>query len=186
MNILETLLNAQGGGAVQQMGQQLGLTPAQTTTALSALLPALATGFQRNIQSPGGTESLASALETGHHQRYLENPAMLNDPTSMADGNGILSHIFGGKEVSRQVASRAAQQTGIGEGVLKQMLPMAAALLMGSMARQSNQVPSAAAAGGPGSMDFMSMLTPLLDQNRDGSLMDDVTGMVGRFFGGNR
>jgi hypothetical protein len=75
-------------------------------------------------------------------------------------------------------------QTGIGEGVLKQMLPLVAALMMGSMARQSRQAPAATGTSGSGTgTDFMSMLTPLLDQNRDGSLMDDVTGMLGRFFG---
>ena len=32
----------------------------------------------------------------------------------------------------------------------------------------------------------MSMLTTLLNQNRDGSMMDDVVGMLGRFFSGSR
>jgi hypothetical protein len=29
----------------------------------------------------------------------------------------------------------------------------------------------------------MDMLSPLLDRNRDGSIVDDVTGMLGRFLG---
>jgi len=29
------------------------------------------------------------------------------------------------------------------------------------------------------------MLTPLMDANRDGSMLDDVTGMLGRFFRGS-
>jgi len=48
MNILETILAAQNGGAVKQMGQQLGLGDDQASSVLSALVPALAAGFQRN------------------------------------------------------------------------------------------------------------------------------------------
>ena len=62
MNILDAILNAQNGAAVSQLGSQVGLSPDQTTAALSALVPALAAGFQRNMQSAGGLESLTSAL----------------------------------------------------------------------------------------------------------------------------
>lgn len=37
-----------------------------------------------------------------------------------------------------------------------------------------------AALGGSGG-GIAAMLAPLLDQNRDGSIMDDVTSMIGRF-----
>jgi hypothetical protein len=181
MNILETVLSAEDGGPVRQISQQFGLTEQQTASALSALLPALATGFQRNLQSEGGVASLASALGSGRHQRYLEDPSVLGDASTTIDGNGILSHILGSKEVSRQVASRAAQQTGISDGVLKQLLPIAAAMMMGTMSRQSRQ--ANLSQGAPGGADLMSMLTPLLDRNQNGSLMDDVSGMLGRFLG---
>jgi hypothetical protein len=58
MNILDAIVNAQDGAAVRQLGSQVGLAPDQATAALSALMPALAGGFQRNIQSQGGLESL--------------------------------------------------------------------------------------------------------------------------------
>jgi hypothetical protein len=61
---------------------------------------------------------------------------------------------------------------------------MMRAMMMRTMSRQSRQGSLAGAAGGS---DLMSMLTPLLDfgvgQNRNGSLVDDVTGMLGRFLG---
>jgi hypothetical protein len=50
MNILEAILNSQDGAAVRQLSSQFGLGEAQTTSALSALVPALASGFQRNLQ----------------------------------------------------------------------------------------------------------------------------------------
>jgi hypothetical protein len=182
MNILDTILNAQNGGTVRQIGQMVGLEKEQTTTALAALLPALAAGFQRNIQGAGGVGALTAALAQGNHGRYLETPSTLGEASSIADGNGILSHVFGSKDVSRQVAARASTQTGIDPVILKKMLPIAAALMMGTLARQTQGGGSASAAPATGSADFLSMLTPLMDANRDGSMLDDVTGMLGRFF----
>ena len=48
MNILDALLNAQGGGAVKPLGQQFGLEGDQATAAPSALVPAPAAGPARN------------------------------------------------------------------------------------------------------------------------------------------
>jgi hypothetical protein len=175
MNILESLLNSGDDGAVRQLGAQFGLPPDQTQSALAALLPALMAGVQNNTSREGGLDSLVAALTGGRHAQYVENPATLSDPSTTAEGNGILGHIFGSKDVSRQVAQRAAAQTGIDAGILKQMLPVIAALAMGAMARQTR---SAGASGG----GLASMLGPMLDQNRDGSVADDLLGMAGKLF----
>lgn len=181
MNMLETILGAQNGGAVRQIGSQLGLPEDQTTAALSALVPALAAGFQRNAESGGGLSSLLNALAGGGHARYVEDPATLSQPGTIEDGNGILGHVFGSKDVSRQVAMKAAAQTGIGADVLKRMLPMAAALMMGTLARQSSPsagVSTLASGATPGG-GLMALLSATLDRNRDGSMLDDVIGMLG-------
>jgi hypothetical protein len=179
MNILDVVMNSGNGAAVRQLGSQFGLNEAQTASALQALLPALAGGVQRNAQTPDGVAGLASALSSGRHQRYLEQPESLTDPGTVDDGNGILGHILGSKDVSREVASRASTQTGIGADVLKRMLPLAAAMLMGGLAQRNTQggSPLGAQTGGGG---LMGMLSGLLDQNRDGSVVDDITGMMGR------
>src|SRR6476620_8802548 len=104
MNILDAIVNAQDGAAVQQLGSQVGLAPDQVTAALSALMPALAGGFQRNIQSQGGLESLVAALSSGNHGQYIDNPASLADQSAVADGNSILGHLLGSKDASREVA----------------------------------------------------------------------------------
>jgi len=186
MNILDMILQSQGGGAVQQLGNQFGLPPGQAESALSALLPMVAAGLQRNMGSQGGLDSLIGALAGGTHERYLEDPGVLADAASTQDGNGILGHIFGSKDVSRQVAQRASQQTGIDVGILKKMLPLVAALVMGGLSKQRSGLPlpggpSIGGLGGGGGL--LDMLTPVLDSNRDGSALDDILGMAGRFLG---
>jgi hypothetical protein len=179
MDMLEAILGAQNGGAAQQLGRQFGLNDSQVSSALSALVPALAAGFQKEMSSSSGLDGLLSALGGGQHQRYVEDSGALNRPDTIADGNGILGHVFGSKDVSRQVATRAAAQTGIGEGVLKSMLPVVAAMMMGTMSRQVTR--SGETGVRPRGEALLGMLTPVLDSNRDGSIVDDVVGLIGRF-----
>ncbi len=183
MNILDSIMNAGNGAAVRQIGSQLGLDETQTASALSALVPALSAGLQRNVQTQDGLAGLLGALSGGNHQRYIDNPAVLGDAATVADGNGILGHVFGSKDVSRQVAARAGAQTGLGADVIKQMLPLVATLVMGAMSRQTATRGAASLTGGAGSGGLLDMLGGVLDRNRDGSALDDIGGLLTRTFG---
>jgi hypothetical protein len=183
MNILDTIMSAGNGAAVRQLGSQFGLNEAQTASAVSALAPALSAGLRRNMQSPDGLSGLLAALSGGSHQQYIDNPAVLADAGSVAEGNGILGHVLGSKEVSRQVAAQAGAQTGIAPDVLKRMLPLVATLVMGAMSRQAAAGGGASTAAAAGAGGLLDMLGGALDRNRDGSALDDITGMIGRTFG---
>ena len=182
MNLLEMLMSAGGNAAVGQLGSRFGLDENQTMAALQLLVPALGGGLQRNISAEGGLDGLLGALSGGNHSQYLDNPELLGSEETTTEGNGILGHLLGSKEASREVAAQASAQTGIGADVLKQMLPVVATMVMGSLSKQSS------AAGFLGGQDapaqpegLLGMLTPLLDSNRDGSVADDVLGMIGRY-----
>ena len=77
-------------------------------------------------------------------------PSTLGDAGTITDGNSILGHIFGSKDVSRQVASQVSAQTGIGESALKAMLPIVAAMMMGSMSKRVAQPGGMPLGGGGG------------------------------------
>ena len=183
MNILDSIMNAGNGAAVRQIGAQVGLDDAQTASALSALVPALSVGLRQQLQTQDGLSGLVGALSGGNHQRYIENPAVLGEPETVADGNGILGHVLGSKDVSREVATRAAAQTGLGPEVMKRMLPLVATLVMGAMSRQAGTGGGAALAGAGGAGGLLAMLGGALDQNRDGSAFDDISGMISRTLG---
>jgi hypothetical protein len=179
VDLLQTVLNAQNGDAVAELGRTFGLDQGQTTAAVGQLLPALAAGLTRNTAQPGGLDGLLAALAGGTHARYLDDPSTMTDAATIQDGNGILGHILGSKDVSRQVAAQASARTGIGADVLKKMLPMVAALAMGALSKQTAGArQGGAAAVQPG---LLGMLAPLLDSNKDGSVADDVMGMMGKF-----
>jgi len=137
MNLLEAILGAQNGASAQHAGQALGLDQSQTQSAIAALLPAISSAFKQNTKSPQGFAQLLGALENGNHQEYLDTPERMGREESILDGNKILGHLFGSKEVSRAVAGHASQKSGIGVDILKKMLPMVATMAMGSLSQQT-------------------------------------------------
>lgn len=139
MDLIEMLSHAQGGDAVSNLSRQFGLDESQAQSAIEQLAPVIAAGLRRNAQDDQGLAGLVGALQRGGHDRYFEDASTLASPDTIADGNGILGHIFGSKQVSRDVAAHAAETTGIGSGILKQMLPIIASILMGSLSKQTRQ-----------------------------------------------
>ncbi len=179
MNLLESILSASGGSALTEIASKLNLDAGQATDVLKHLAPALGRGIQRNTAEPSGLDSLMNALSKGNHERYLDQPSAVTEESAINDGNGILGHIFGSKDVSRQVANHASKQTGVSSSLIKKMLPMIASLAMGALAKQKNTQPDFANSmqGGGGG----SLLNSFLDAHKDGSIMDDLLGMAGKF-----
>jgi hypothetical protein len=141
MGLADMLLNAHGGDATTLLAQRFGISPEQAASAVTALAPALATGLQQNATSEGGLGSLLGALLGGQHQQYVDNVETLDRPDTVADGNAILGHVLGSKDASRQVATQAAAQTGLSAGLLKQMLPVVAAMTMGVLSKHTTSQP---------------------------------------------
>ena len=139
INLLDMIMSAQGGNTAQQVGAQLGVNQQQSQSAIAALLPAISSALKQNTANPQGLAGLLGALQGGNHDQYLEKPETLGQAESITDGNAILGHLFGSKDVSRAVAGRASEQTGIGADVLKKLLPLVATMAMGSLSKQTRQ-----------------------------------------------
>lgn len=137
MNILDAILN--NGTVVQQMAKNFNLDPNSAQSAIKHMLPALTRGVQNNVSKQGGLEGLFGALSSGKHTRYLDQPELLGEAATTQDGNAILGHILGSKDVSRNVAGHAAKETGLDFGLLKKMLPVLATVVMGSLGKQTQQ-----------------------------------------------
>ena len=65
MDLLQTLLEAQGGQWVGKLARNFGLGPSasQHSAALQQWVPMLAGGVQRNATQAGGLDSIISALQ---------------------------------------------------------------------------------------------------------------------------
>ena len=176
MNLLEMLMDSQNSATVQKAGSTLGMNPQQSQSAIAALLPAISSALKQNTNSPQGLAGLLGALQGGNHDQYLDNPQVLARPETVNDGNAILGHLFGSKEVSREVAGRASAQTGIGADILKKMLPLVATMAMGSLSKQTRRPDVKTALAG---LAMQHMLGGGQAPQRQGGLGGILSGILG-------
>ncbi|RKE86023.1 DUF937 domain-containing protein [Rhizobium sp. AG855] len=135
--LFDMMLQAQNGNAMDAMARQFGLAQEQAAKAIAALTPAFASGFKRNTANPYDFSALLSAMSSGNYAKYFEDMNSAFTPQGIADGNQVLQQLFGSKEVSRAIAAQAAQLTGIGQDILKQMMPVMADTMMGGLFKQA-------------------------------------------------
>ena len=174
MNITDLLLGKDSSDAVSALARQFNVSEAQARDAVASMAPSLSRGMQHHTKQSSGLDSLINALGKGNHSKYIDDPGVLGRPETTDDGNSILGHIFGNKEVSRNVAKHAAQETGLGASLLKKMLPVVATMVMGSLGKSFLGGGGAA----PAKAQSSGILGSLLDSDRDGSIIDDVLGMA--------
>jgi hypothetical protein len=174
VNISDILLGASNSGAIEQIAKQFGLNEKQARGAVESLIPSLTRGLQHRTSGEIGLNDVLDALGQGKHSRYLDEPETLGRPETIDDGNAILGHIFGNKDVSRSVAKHAGEQTGLGSSLMKKMLPIVASMVMASLGKK---IFGGGAAPAPRA-DSGGLLTRMLDSDGDGSMIDDVLGMA--------
>lgn len=188
-NILEGLMGQLGGGAVGQIAQQLGVDEGTAQNGIQAALPILLGALGRNAQSDGGAEALDTALSNDHDGSILDNLGGAIAGYQDGPGAAILGHVLGGQ--TDQISGVVSQSLGGGNGAA--LLQMLAPVVMGYLGQQKQQqgldvagLAGMLLGGGgqqaqPGASGLMGMVGQLLDQNHDGSPVDDIIGMAGRF-----
>jgi hypothetical protein len=181
------------GGALAQIGAQLGTDPQTTSNAVSAALPMLVGALARNSASESGAQSLASSLSRDHDGSVLDDVgSFLGGGAAASSGAGILGHLFGGRQAA--VEQAVGQSSGLDGQSARQLMAMLAPLVLGALSRGAQQrggVDPSVLAGMLGgeqatlsqrAPDAMGMLGQLLDANDDGSVVDDIGRLASRFF----
>ena len=174
MGLLHSILASQGGNIVRQISSKFGLDTDLAERAVRSLIPAISQGIQNNTSDKAGLESLVNALANGNHQNYLDNPDSISEEATTADGNSILGHILGSKDVSRSVASDAAEETGVSSTTLKKILPILASVSMGVMSQQSSSSSN-------NIHDLGGLLNSFLKSDDEGSATDGLLDLAKKF-----
>jgi hypothetical protein len=164
-SLFDMLAQAQNGNGMQALAQQYGLSMQQTQSAVEALLPAFSQGLKRNTADPYGLGAFMTAMASGQHAKYFEDATRAFSPQGVDEGNGILGHLFGSKDLSRAVASQAAQASGVNQQILQQMLPAIASMVMGGLFKQTtNQMQAAGGFGGGGNNPLGEIIEQMMRQ----------------------
>lgn len=169
-SLFDILAQAQNGNGMQALAQQFGLSQQQTQAAVAALLPAFSQGLKRNTSDPYGLGSFMTAMASGQHAKYFEDASRAFSPQGLDEGNGILGHLFGSKDLSRAVANQAAQASGVSQQVLQQMLPAIASMMMGGLFKQTTtQLGGQMHAAGSGGNPLGELIEQMMRQAGGGS-----------------
>ena len=191
-SLTDMLLGQLSEGGISQISQQIGADESSTGSALSMVMPLLVSALANNSAKPEGAQALHQALANDHDGSILGDlSGFLGNPQA-ANGAGILGHVLGNQQPA--VAQGIAQNSGLNSNQIGQLLQIAAPLIMGSLGQQQQSQglnPSGLAAllgtqqqaAQQSNPDMMNMLNMLLDQDRDGSALDDILGFLGRLFG---
>jgi hypothetical protein len=188
MSMLDILQQRLGGDAVNQISRQLGTDPSTTQTAIAAALPMLVGALARNAQDPGKAGALANALGR-HDGSVLDDVAGYLGRGDTGDGAGILGHVLGARQETVQTG--LGQAAGLDPSKAGMLLSMLAPLVMGALgkAQREKGLDTGGLAGMLGSEQqhaadaapgVMGMLGSFLDRDHDGSVMDDIGGMLGK------
>lgn len=187
--LLEMLTQQLGGDTVKDISKQLGVSQQQASGALASALPMLVGALAKNSASTEGASSLSRALEKDHDGSILDNLSGFLGNSASGPGDGILKHVLGNRRSS--VESALARTSGLGSEQMGSLLTMLAPIVMGALGKAKRQEGLDSAglsnllAGERKRVakdnSTMGMLS-LLDADGDGSIMDDVAGLMGKFF----
>ena len=179
MDLMDLLKATGGDDSIGALAKTVGLGSSDASKLVESLAPALLRGVQKNTADDDGLAGLRHALESGGHDRYIDNPDLMASEDTRADGNNILGHIFGSKDVSRNVAAAAAKDTGLDAGLIKKALPLLASLAMGAMSKKTSAGRDVGASRDAGGLGPLGDLIGLGDGK---SGLDDILGMAKKFF----
>jgi hypothetical protein len=176
------------GDVIGRMGREIGADEPSTERAVAAALPLLLGSLAKNAGDPEGARALESALRRDH------DGALLNDliggltaPGTQTDGARILGHMFGQREPA--VRTGVGRASGLDSAQVVRLMSMLAPIVMAALGRLRKQ--EELDAGGLANRlereraDMVGrdsalggLLTGMLDQDGDGSVLDDIGGRL--------
>ena len=189
--ILDLLNSDMGKTIISGVAGQSKQPESKTQDVLTMALPVLMQAMKRNAATPQGADGLLGALNNSKHDgSILDNLGGLFsggvDESVTNEGSKILNHVLGSKQA--HVENAISARAGIDSGSVAQILKVAAPILMGLLGKQSREQNVNSSSGlegllggllnGNSKQQEQSFLEFILDADGDGSIIDDVAGMV--------
>jgi len=148
-----------------EIASMIGADEGEVNKAVQLLVPVLVGGLHENAQDPEHASKIESAADS--HAGLLDGGVSV-DQVDQQEGQQAIARIFGGNDVS-QVANALAGGGGGNSGLLKQLLPILAPIVLAYVGKQLTGKSAAPAGGGAG-----------------GGALNDVLGSILGGMGGNK
>lgn len=193
---LTSLIQSQlSEGLIDQLSNQLGgVDKEKTTAATSSILTTLLGAMARNASTPDGAAALNNALENDHDGSILDDVmGMVTGQRSIdneraVNGSGILNHVLGNRQGG--AIDMISKMSGLDASKTGSLMTTLAPIVMGMLGKAKRE--QGLDQGGltdlltgftkkeQGNNPAMSLITGFLDADGDGSIIDDVAGMLGK------
>lgn len=157
---------------IDDIAKQVGVDPSVAHTAIAQLLPTLVGGMAANVQDPKGAESLTKALSS--HKGKLDASKKVSKADT-ADGEKIVSHVFGSKKDA--VVKAVSGEKGVGQDIIAKILPIVAPIVLAWLANQFF-------GGDKASTSTQSKKSSAPDNSMAGGIGDLLGGLLGGSSGG--
>jgi hypothetical protein len=129
------------------IAKKLGADEGEVNSAVQTLVPLLLGGLQQNAQDPDHASTIEGAATT-HAASGLLDGGVSVDQVDEADGSKAISKIFGGNDTGQVAAALAGGGAG-SSGLIKQLLPILAPIVLAYIGKQLTGGGAAAAPAQP-------------------------------------
>ena len=171
--ILDELMRSLGGDVTNQLSNTLGLDQSAASKIIPMVAPMILGGLKKQKDEHGGEERVNHILNKYGSSSVLNDIGGLfkskaNDPNADPKLGGLLG------DAGVQATNLVSKQFNIDSGSASKIIPMLAPVILGFLSKKRD-------ADGLGSSGIAS----LLDQDGDGSILDDVAGFLTKGLGGS-
>lgn len=171
--ILDELMSSLGGDVTKQLSNTLGLDQGAASKIIPMVAPMILGGLKKQKDEHGGEERVNHILNKYGSSSVLDDIGGLfkskaDDPNADPKLGGLLG------DAGVQATNLVSKQFNIDSGSASKIIPMLAPVVLGFLSKKRD-------ADGLGSNGIAS----LLDQDGDGSILDDVAGFLTKGLGGS-
>ncbi len=172
----KSLIESHGEQVASKLSAATELTPEQSIQALSAISPLVLGSLKRKKEElgEGGIEELlAQAGITSDQADHIDDVF----EKGLAGHRSQTRAIFGDEE-QEQTAQALSKKFNIGGELAKKILPMLAPIILGMLMKKGGQGPARESAAQSRGGGLAGGISSILDRDGDGSIIDDIAGMV--------
>jgi hypothetical protein len=172
-NFIDDFVGSLGGDVSKEVSSSLGIEQETVMQMLPAVAPLILGGLKKQKDEQGGSDRVDHILNKYGSASVLDNLGDLfsskaQDENPDPNLGGLLGNSGG------EAANLISKQFNLDSGTAMKLIPMLAPVILGFLTKQRDE-------GGMGS----SGISSLLDQDGDGSVLDDVAGFFLQGMGGS-
>ena len=171
-NILEDFMGSMGSQVTEQLASSLGIDKGIAGAVIPQVLPMILGGLKKQKDERGGEARVDHILNKYGSSSVLDDiGGLFSSKAQDSNPDPALGGLLGNAGV--EASNLFGKQFNLDSGLAAKIIPMLAPVVLGYLTKQKDS--------GAGS----SGIAALLDQDGDGSVLDDVAGFLMNGLGGN-